>query len=77
MKIHGTPDLDSTAYEAILDYLVKNNLEADRILFYQRMPVDARPCKLPLSLKVQAILKNNVVVTAFQPAPGQPARIQL
>lgn len=75
MKVYGLPDPDSTALDTLLAYV--DGMDVMYVLCHQRMPVDARPCKLPLSLKVQAILKNNVVVTAFQPAPGQPARIQL
>lgn len=72
-KTYGEPDADSSVLEALLDSL--GDAEVRYILHHQRMPINARPCKLPCSLIVQAVLTNEVVVTAFQAEPG--ARIQI
>lgn len=74
MKIYGQPDPDDTAYKLLMEYVGDKDILY--ILHHQRIPVDARPCKLPLSLRVQAVLLNGEVITAMQPEPGKPARIQ-
>ena len=79
MKIFGVPDLDTTVLDALLDYIAK--MESRRpvvvqyIMHYQRISVSARPCQLPLSLKVCAVMSNNRVITAFQAKPGAPIKI--
>lgn len=73
MTEYGTKSDDDTAYKLLL-----NTLAPDDILYimhHPRVDMTARACKLPGSLKVQAVLKNKTVVTAFQPAPNKPARI--
>lgn len=75
MKEFGTPDADLTAYKVLIAYVADQSV--NYILHHQRMPVDARPCKLPLSLRVQAVLANGQVVTAFQAAPGKKVQIQV
>ena len=73
MKEYGTPDPDTTTYDKILAHV--QGLDVAYILHNQRVPVDAKACQLPQSLRVQAVLADRTVVTAFQAAPGRPARI--
>ena len=74
MEEYGTPDSDKTAYMVLLAYV--EGMDVKYILHHQRMPIDARPCQLPQSLKVQAVLGNGKVVTCQQAAPSHAARIQ-
>lgn len=74
MKEYGTPDSDDTAYRTLLAHV--KDMEVTYIVHKPRVPIDARMCLLPQSLKVQAVLADRTVVTCFQPAPGFPARIQ-
>lgn len=74
MKEYGTPDKDDTAYKVLLNHV--KDMEVLYIMHKPRVPIDARMCQLPQSLKVQAVLTNNTVITCFQPAPGRPAKIQ-
>ena len=74
MKEYGTPDPDRVAYLAVLRHTV--DMPVKYIVHHQRVPINARACQLPQSLLVQAVLVDGQVVTAFQPAPGHPARIQ-
>ena len=73
MKVYGVPDADLTAYNLLVEYV--GSRPVLYILHHQRMPVDARPCKLPLSLSVQAVMEDGAVITAQQPSPGTRARI--
>lgn len=74
MKEYGTPDSDDTAYRTLLAHV--SGMDVLYILHKPRVPIDARMCQLPQSLKVQAVLADGRVITCFQPAPGKPARIQ-
>lgn len=68
MKEFGACDADRSAYELLLQSV--DPAQVKYIVHHQRVPVDARMCRLPLSLSVQAVLTNNQVVTAFQPSKG-------
>ena len=74
MKEYGTPDADDTAYKTLLKHV--ESMEVDYILHNPRVPVDARMCRLPQSLTVQAVLASGKVISCFQPSPGKPARIK-
>lgn len=74
MKVFGIPDADPTAYETLLTYLKGRRIKY--VLHYTRVPIDARPCLLPQSLRVQAVMEDGSVVTSVQAAPGHKARIQ-
>lgn len=74
VKEYGTPDADPTAYQLLLSHV--QGMAVVSILHYPRVAIDARPCQLPLSLRVQAVLANGVVITSWQPSPGRPARIE-
>lgn len=74
MKVYGVPNVDPTAYHCLLDYLAGRKVKY--ILHNQRVPIDARPCLLPQSLRIQAVLEDDTVVTAFQAAPNHKARIE-
>lgn len=74
MKEYGTPDEDKTAYNKLLEHL--QGLEVNYILHYPRVPIDARACRMPQSLKVQAVLASGEVLTVVQPAPGRKAKLQ-
>lgn len=78
MKVYGVPNTDPTAFHALLDWLYINRTgkKIKYVMHYQRVPIDARPCLLPQSLRVQAVLEDGTVVTAMQAAPGLKARIQ-
>lgn len=71
-KVYGESDEDSTA-EDLLRELVADKSVA-YLLLHKRMPLNARPCKLPGSLTVQAVLTNKTVVTVRQTKVGGPAR---
>lgn len=73
MKEYGTPDADSTAYLLLLEHI--KGMEVLSILHHPRVPIDARACLLPQSLKVRAVLLNGQVITCQQAAPGHVARI--
>ena len=73
MTEYGPKDEDEAAYRCLLD-AVKDK-EVNYILHYARMPPNARACKLPGSLRVQAVLTNGCVITAFQAAVGAKPRI--
>ena len=64
MRIYGKPDDDSAAYNALMQAV--GDAEVTYIMHHQRVPIDARPCKLPTSLMVQAVLVGGKVVTATQ-----------
>ena len=73
IKEYGTPDKDRTAYNLLMEHV--KTMPVVSIIHHQRVPIDARACLLPQSLKVQAVLMYGAVVTCTQPAPGMPARI--
>lgn len=75
MKSYGTPNEDTAPLTALMDAV--KGLEVEHILHFPRVPVDARPCQLPLSLVVKAVLQNKAVVTAFQPSPGKRVEISV
>lgn len=74
MKEYGTPDPDDTAYRAVIKHV--EGLEVAHILHHQRVPINARMCRLPQSLKVQAVLVDGSVITYVQMAPGRAAKLQ-
>lgn len=71
MKLYGVADEDTTAYDFLISLI-----DTDKtlyILLHARMPVDARPCKLPMSVTVQAVMEDSTVITVRQNAPGLKA----
>ena len=72
-KVYGESDKDLTA-ENLLRETVKDS-EVRYLILHQRMPLNARPCKLPGSLTVQAMLSNGCVVTVRQNKPAGEARV--
>ena len=74
MKIYGQPDQDQTAYNTLLAYL--KGEEPKAILHHQRQPPNARPCKGPMSLRVQAIMQDGRIITAHQANIGTRAIIK-
>jgi hypothetical protein len=77
MKAYGTPDADPTVYDALVLYLEasQDGPGPDYFIHHPRVPIDARPCRLPLSLRVQAVMPGGAVVTAFQARPGARVKI--
>jgi hypothetical protein len=76
MTEYGTPDSDTAPLDTLKAWLLANSQEAVYIMHYQRVPIDARPCQLPTSLKVQAVLEDGRTVTAFQPSIGAAVQIK-
>ena len=76
MLEYGLPDSDSAPLDTLKAWLVDNNQVAVYIMHHQRVPIDARPCQLPTSLRVQAVLDDGRVVTAFQPQLGAAVQIK-
>lgn len=74
MKEYGIPDVDDTAYKLLLEHV--KDMDVLYITHHPRVPIDARMCLMPQSLKVQAVLANKRVITVIQPAPGLPAKIK-
>ena len=72
IKEYGTPDADTSVVQHLLSLVDKG--EVMYIVHRPRVPVDARPCLLPLSLTVSVVLRNKNVISVRQPAPGQPTR---
>ena len=71
MKVYGTPDADTTAIDYLLSIVSVEQVES--ILHHPRIPIDARPCKLPQSLLVQAVMKDKTVINVRQNAPKMRA----
>ncbi len=78
MKEYGQPDEDTAPYSRLLDHIAERypTLSIQYVLHNQRVPIDARPCQLPLSLRVQAVLSNGQIITAFQAKPQAVVQIQ-
>lgn len=72
-KIYGSPDADTSTYDLLMEAV--QGKEVLRILHHQRKPIDARPCQLPDSLMVQAVLIDGTVITARQAKKGAIPRI--
>jgi len=68
MRVYGKPDPDSAAYDALM--LAVGDATVTYIMHHPRVPIDARPCQLPTSLMVQAVLVGGKVVTARQLSVG-------
>ena len=73
MKEYGTPDADLTTYNLLLEHI--KGMDVLSIIHHPRVPIDSRACRLPQSLKVQAVLIDGRLVTCQQMAPGHVARI--
>lgn len=73
MTSYGTPDSDPAPLAALM--IAVEGREVEYVIHFPRVAIDARPCLLPLSLKVSAVLANKQVVTAFQAAPGRRIEI--
>lgn len=71
MKVYGTPDADTTAIDYLMSIVDIDEVQA--IMHHQRVPIDARACKLPQSLLVQAVMIDNTVVNVRQNQPGSRA----
>lgn len=73
MRVYGVPNEDTAPLIALM--VAVSEREIDFLLHFARVPVDALPCKLPMSLTVKAMLFNKVCVTAYQAAPGRRIEI--
>ena len=71
MKAYGQPNADTTALDLLLTLVDPEKVAY--ILHHQRIPIDARPCKLPQSLLVQAVMLDNTVISVRQNTPGDRA----
>jgi len=74
MKVYGTPDPDPTAIDLLLKEV--EGLEVAYIIHHQRVDIGARACRWPGSLRVQAVLKDQTVVSVRQLKPGGPAKVE-
>ena len=72
-KVYGESDKDLTA-ENLLRETIKD-CSVRYLILHQRMPLSARPCKLPGSLMVQAVLSDGQIVTVMQNKVDGPARV--
>jgi hypothetical protein len=72
MKIYGTPDADSTAITELMRLI--EGKDVAHILHYPRVALQAKPCKWPGSLLVQAVLVDKSVVSVRQLRAGGPAK---
>lgn len=77
MVVYGKPDEDTATVDALQNWLREQPAEATYILHHQRVPIDARPCRLPQSLTTQLVLEDKRVVTAFQAKPGAKVAITI
>lgn len=71
MKVYGQPDEDTAALDLLLKLVDPEKVVY--ILHHQRIPIDARPCKLPQSLLVQAVMLDSTVISVRQNIPGGKA----
>ena len=71
-KTYGKPDEDQTA-QRLLETLVSGK-DVDYFVLNPRKPINARPCQLPGSLTVQAVLVGGEVITVRQYKVGGEAR---
>jgi hypothetical protein len=76
LKEYGPKDEDLTAYHKLLDYLTAKDIVPTYIMHHARRPLGAKQCQWPGSVRVQAVLPDNSVVTAVQYQPGAEARIE-
>lgn len=74
-KEYGIPDADTTAYDLLLKIVEGKQVEL--IMHYPRTAINARQCKMPGSLKVQALLSDKSVVTVIQPGVSKSAKVQI
>lgn len=65
---YGTPDPDLSAYNRLVELAATEDVMY--ILHHQRVPIDARSCLGPGSLKVQAIIVGGKLLTVRQSAEG-------
>lgn len=72
-KEYGQPDADTAAYRLLLQTI--EGLQAIRILHHPRKPLNAKPCQLPGSLLVQAVMLDGTVVSVRQAKVGATPRV--
>lgn len=72
-KVYGESDADLTAENLLREHI--KGMDVEYLILHPRKPTNARMCKLPGSLTVQAVLTNRTVVSVRQYSPGGPARI--
>lgn len=68
VKVYGKSDPDTQAED-----FLRSNLQGKTvryIILNQRVPINARPCQLPDSLTVQAVLEDGSVVSVRQNRKG-------
>lgn len=73
MKTYGTPDADTSAYDTLMKAVEGKFLQY--IMHYPRVAIDARPCQLPTSHKVIAVLSSGRTITAFQAKPNGKVKL--
>jgi hypothetical protein len=66
---YGTPDPDPAAYNRLVE-LAKDE-DVTYILHHQRVPIDARTCLGPGSVKVQAVIAGGKLLTVKQSSDGE------
>ncbi len=74
MIVYGTPDPDAAAIDFLMAEI--QGREVRYIIHHPRVPAEARPCKYPNSLLVQAVMWDNTVVSVRQFVPGGPAKLE-
>jgi hypothetical protein len=76
MKQFGPKNIDEAPLNGLLETLKVKRLEPLYILHYARVPMNVRMCQQPGSLKVQAVLPDNKVLTVIQLRPDGPITIE-
>lgn len=66
---YGLKDADTAAYNKLLE--LTSTHKPVYILHHARVPLTARACQWPGSLKVQAVLAENKTVTVVQLQNGE------
>ena len=74
MITYGTPDADTAAFDCLMQAV--EGREVAYIIHHQRVDMAARACRWPGSLRVQAVMKDQTVVTVRQMKPGGPAKVE-
>jgi hypothetical protein len=72
-KTYGKSDPDMAAENLLMETIRGEDVVS--ILLHPRMPINARPCQLPGSLTVQAILASGRVITVRQNKVGATPKV--
>lgn len=68
MKVYGKSDEDKSAENLLMSLIAGEDVQY--VMLHARKPINARPCQLPGSLTVQALLVDGRVISVRQNKVG-------